>query len=860
MGYEERLIPEKHQGALFYLEHLVRYRFAAAYAGGRRVLDIACGTGYGSAMLADAGAASVYAVDVSGEALAYARRHYPRDRVRWIEGDARKLPFPDHHFDLVVCFETIEHVSAPGEVLDELRRVLAIGGILLCSTPNADLSSGGNPFHLHEMPPAVFERELRSRFGHVLLAVQVDLGASAVGPAGGTGVASGDVALPRDTAIAPYLVALGSDRELPQPTLMLATGPITEYDEIERLRQHVQRLEGGVAERDTEITRRDAAITRREAALADLDAEITYLRARLRRFERSRSFALVRFSWALQDRWRRIREKLRSLRRAPQRPVVELFPATPRERNPLVSVVVPVYENAQFLAGTIASVLAQSYRKLELVLWDDASPDPRVPEILSDFARRDPRVKHFRGERNLGISGATNEAVVRSSGTWIAFLDCDDKLPPHALERVVNQIRKHPEVGFFYTNRTDVDEQDALVRDWEFVNRSLADPKEELLQGMFASHLKVASRETIARAGPLRAKYDLAQDYDQVLRYSEVTRFGFIREPLYRHRVHGRQSTHLQLSRQQERANQAKRAALLRRNLGLGAWNGKVSIVVLSLNRMEDTRRCIEALDRHTSIPFELVVLDNGSTASVCDWLRRSVMARPRTKVIFSDVNLGCAGGRHEALRHAEGEFIVTLDNDIEVTPGWLQHLLFRVLDEPQAAGACCRAVFPNGKVQFTGGSAHIDDGFIKFSLDGSGMPVSDLAALAEKECDWIPGGATVFRRAVYESVHYATGLKGSFEDNHFSLAVRRAGWKLLNAPLATVWHHHVLFNERAACDVHYMRARYNRARLWNSVVEFYRLNQLVIDDPELYAYLGTPYQERAELKNLVVEEAARAV
>ncbi len=859
MGYEERLIPEKHQGALFYLEHLVRYRFAATYAPGRRVLDVACGTGYGAAMLADAGAASVCGVDISAEALSHARSHYARETVRWIEADARKLPFPDGDFDLISCFETIEHVAAPAEVLDELRRVLSPGGLLLVSTPNAAVSSGENPFHLHEMTPDAFASELRARFGHVLVAPQVDLGASALGRAGAAGVAPGDVVLPSDTARAPYLVALCSDRPLAELPLALASGPVTDYDENERFRGHIQRLEGGVAERDAEIAKRDAEIANRDAAIANRDGELAYVRARLSRYERSRSFAMVRVSWSLQERWKRLRKKVRERIQPPRETVVELFPAVVTDRKPLVSVVVPVYENAQYLPATLTSVLAQSYRNLELVLWDDASPDPRVPAILADFARKDRRVKHFRGDRNLGISGATNEAVVRSSGSWLAFLDCDDQLPPRALERVVKHIREHPDVGFVYSNRTDIDERDAPVREWEFVNRSLSDPRDELLKGMFASHLKVVRRDVVARAGLLRSKHDLAQDYDQVLRYSEATKFGFIPESLYRHRVHERQSTQQQLSRQEARAEEAKRAALLRRSLALATWQVKVSILVLSFNRMEDTRRCIEALDRHTPIPFELVVLDNGSGPAVRDWLRRSVQTRTRTKVIFSDVNLGCAGGRQEALRHAAGDFIVTLDNDIEVTAGWLDHLLFPLLDDPQAAGACCRVVFPNGKVQFTGGSMAVEDGLVRFSLEGGGLPATDLATLVEKECDWIPGGATVFRREVYQKVKYATGLKGSFEDNHFSLAVRKAGWKLLNAPLATVWHHHVLFNERAAGDDHYMRARYDRDRLWESVLAFYRLNQLVIDDPELYAYLGVPHEDRAELKRRVVEAAARA-
>src|ERR1700722_8417852 len=111
----ERMVPESADTLTFW-EHIYRYGFALHYVPGKRVLDIACGEGYGAASLQKAGAAQVIGVDVSESACSHARGKYGIDaRV----GSAEKIPLPDKSVDVVVSFETIEHVRDPGRFLDE---------------------------------------------------------------------------------------------------------------------------------------------------------------------------------------------------------------------------------------------------------------------------------------------------------------------------------------------------------------------------------------------------------------------------------------------------------------------------------------------------------------------------------------------------------------------------------------------------------------------------------------------------------------------------------------------------------------------------------------------------------------------
>ncbi|MDP2827017.1 MAG: class I SAM-dependent methyltransferase [Sulfuricellaceae bacterium] len=139
-----------------WLEHWHRYAFASQYASGLRVLDVACGEGYGSHLLAQQGAEMVVGVDISPAAACHAGSRYG-DRASFIVGSCAVLPFPDQSFDRVVSFETIEHISAEDQerMLAEIRRVLKPGGLFILSSPNKKTYSDDrqyhNEFHLKEL-------------------------------------------------------------------------------------------------------------------------------------------------------------------------------------------------------------------------------------------------------------------------------------------------------------------------------------------------------------------------------------------------------------------------------------------------------------------------------------------------------------------------------------------------------------------------------------------------------------------------------------------------------------------------------------------------------------------------------------
>ena len=222
----ERFIPGKMNDPGTATEHYQRYNTALSLVKGKVVLDIASGAGYGTFLLSSE-ARMAYGVEIDRDAVDYSRERYVRDNLRYLQGSVEHIPLEDHSVDVVVSFETIEHVSAELQVcmMEEFKRVLKDDGILFISSPEKRFYSEErdyvNPFHVHELYASEFEALLKKYFSHVRFAGQRFLcGCCAIW----SDNTAGNIACYEDYAQEPskelkkphYLLAIAGNRDIPE--------------------------------------------------------------------------------------------------------------------------------------------------------------------------------------------------------------------------------------------------------------------------------------------------------------------------------------------------------------------------------------------------------------------------------------------------------------------------------------------------------------------------------------------------------------------------------------------------------------------------------------------------------------------
>jgi len=179
----ERYLPS--EDGKIRLEHYHRYAITTTLVKNKKVLDIASGEGYGSFFISQF-AESVEGVDISHEAVTYAQLKYQSDNLSFSQGSATDLAFPDHSFDVVISFETVEHLVEQKQMMSELRRVLKPEGCLIISTPNRPIyseeSGEYNEFHFKELDFNEFDLLLKTQFSSIQYYGQRMLMGSAIYP------------------------------------------------------------------------------------------------------------------------------------------------------------------------------------------------------------------------------------------------------------------------------------------------------------------------------------------------------------------------------------------------------------------------------------------------------------------------------------------------------------------------------------------------------------------------------------------------------------------------------------------------------------------------------------------------------
>ena len=267
------------------LEHLHRYYLAREFAKGKKVLDIACGEGYGSAILAEV-ALKVVGVDASEEVIEYASGRYERQNLQFMTGVCRRIPLPDASVDLIVCFETIEHHADHHEMMREFVRVLRPEGAVIISTPDkaeySDKPNFLNPHHVKELYFDEFKELMLNYFINARFFGQRVRYGSFVGPLD-----------KKPTISANYRLLQGRAHKsisVPEPIFFLAVasnGKLKDLPsgvfvpEIPEYCQHISALQAEVYTHDKEITRLRQVVADREEQVNVLNQQVAEYGERL---------------------------------------------------------------------------------------------------------------------------------------------------------------------------------------------------------------------------------------------------------------------------------------------------------------------------------------------------------------------------------------------------------------------------------------------------------------------------------------------------------------------------------------------------------------------------------------------------
>ncbi|GJL81930.1 MAG: hypothetical protein DHS20C01_15640 [marine bacterium B5-7] len=391
--------------------------------------------------------------------------------------------------------------------------------------------------------------------------------------------------------------------------------------------------------------------------------------------------------------------------------------------KPLISIVMPVFDTpVDWLRQAIDSVLAQRYDNFELCLVDDCSTTPATLEYLANLEH--PQIVKMKLDVNSHISAATNHGIQNARGDYIAFLDHDDLIDVDALYHVcvgVNQL--DPDV--IYTDEDYIDDSGHRFRP----NFKPDFSPDLLLSHNYITHLLVVKRILIDEVGGFDPAYDGAQDYDFVIRLSEIAgSILHIPKVLY----HWRQSNHSSSTHVaakpyvQERTRALLKSATERRGIEADILNanlphffytrrrfsGTPSVSIIVPFRDEPTllETCLNnVLKKSTYNEYEIIGVNNQSESALTFELMEAYRANPRVRFIDYDQPFNFSTIINRGAAEARGEYLVFLNNDIEIiTWQWIEELLCQAAQ--QGIGVVGGKLFyPDNTVQHAGIVVGID-------------------------------------------------------------------------------------------------------------------------------------------------------
>ncbi|MCD8074088.1 MAG: glycosyltransferase family 2 protein [Lachnospiraceae bacterium] len=482
---------------------------------------------------------------------------------------------------------------------------------------------------------------------------------------------------------------------------------------------------------------------------------------------------------------------------------------------PLLSIVIPLYNTPErYLRELLDSILAQTYSHFEVCLAD-GSTQPEPAALIEKHYGHEPRIRLQRLAKNDGISENTNAAIRMARGEFLVFSDHDDLLEPNALYELVKKLNENPALDLIYTDEDLTDESSK-----HFSNpRFKPDFNPDFLRSInYICHLTMVRTALAFDVGLLRKQCDGAQDHDFLLRCIEKTdRVAHIPKILYHWRAYSGSTAGNQDSKQY--AIDAGKLALTEHYTRLGyeaeveytdifimyrmrlkvketapSRLPLVTIVIPNKDHLELLDACVQSIFAKTDYcNYEILIVENNSEApETFAYYERMRCEHANFRVVTWEGGFNYSAINNFGVRHANGEYLVFLNNDTEViSPFWIREMLgFCQRENTAAVGA--KLYYADGQVQHAGvvigiggfaGHVHpfcsrADTGYL-----GRLKAVQDISA--------VTAACMMVKRSVFESIDgFDENFVVALNDVDLCLRIREKGYLIVMDPNVELYHY----------------------------------------------------------------------
>ncbi|RDU22142.1 glycosyltransferase family 2 protein [Anaerosacchariphilus polymeriproducens] len=476
------------------------------------------------------------------------------------------------------------------------------------------------------------------------------------------------------------------------------------------------------------------------------------------------------------------------------------------DSNPYISVVVPAFETPEnFLRELIECMQKQSYRNWELCIAD-ASIAKDVENVVKSY--HDERIKYKRLEENAGISENTNRAIEMAEGEFIGLLDHDDLLAFDSMYQIAKVIDENIEVDVIYSDEDKISEDSKE----HFRPHFKPDFNLDLLRSNnYICHFFVVRKSLAAQVGGIRQEFDGAQDYDFIFRCIENARLiKHIPRILYHWRVHKNSTAENPASKMYayEAGKRAIEEHLMRQGVegnvchtrDIGFYrvnypvtgNPFVSIIIPNKDNVDILNRCLESIENSNYKNYEIIIVENNSEEDRTFSYYRELEKKENLRVVVWEKEFNYSAINNFGRRFANGEYLVLLNNDIEIIENqWLEEMLGHC-QRPEVGIVGARLFYPDDTIQHAGTVIGIGGiaGHIFTGLPRSHTGYMHKAGL-QLNLSAVTAACLMVKTQVFDQVNgFEEKLSVAFNDVDFCLKVRQADYLVVYDPYVEAYHY----------------------------------------------------------------------